>query len=519
MSSGRSTDVPHSLAGYYYQLLLACNELVILLNEDPDKHDYCVAVEKGADIRVSKEKHTNMESKFYKSECFQRYDTPVRHTIYNFYSTYASLLKDGLPAQRYIFKTNVVLSDNDKSFFEAWRDKHITDYSSYIGYVKACIVYESIQKKSYKPAFHQYQKDQKKALKRKEDLSFAESYRLLMADLGSGGLHYEDYSDMLDDKSLTTFIDQLDFEFADERKLKWQSIELLQQEVTRGIQTYSLQHHNIQTTEVDGIHIRNGVIEAFFKTVMDDDRYTFISVGELIDRINNVQKYKVEFLHEQNLIDFIETLWRCTEVFGRAISYEGYESHKQALLDAMGVFIEKFCDETKNTDIQSLTGRYVMGPHQNNPVAIYELLRSMSIYSVFKEQDLGQLRLSGLKGIGNISFQPGQQYALKNPAIADLQINTNFLIGEFIRDTVNNIEKQIPDEDIVVFGITNPRCQVCKFDKTNLKQVFDISQVDGNAVYEELFSSMTYKCTQCLQFGPDAEQTKNAIDCFLKGNC
>jgi hypothetical protein len=46
-----NTDVPASLAGYFYQLLLACKELVILINNHEDISNY-VAIEKGSDIKV-----------------------------------------------------------------------------------------------------------------------------------------------------------------------------------------------------------------------------------------------------------------------------------------------------------------------------------------------------------------------------------------------------------------------------------------------------------------------------------
>ncbi|QWI78257.1 hypothetical protein JG486_29215 (plasmid) [Bacillus mycoides] len=77
-----STDVKHSIAGYYYQLLLACKELVNLLKNDNKKS--FVAIEKGADVRVYNGNDLSIEAKFYKAKNFTRNSNTIRHTLYNF---------------------------------------------------------------------------------------------------------------------------------------------------------------------------------------------------------------------------------------------------------------------------------------------------------------------------------------------------------------------------------------------------------------------------------------------------
>lgn len=112
----RSTDVKESIAGYYYQLLIACKELCSLANIKRINDQNSVGIEKGSDIKIFQMdgNETSIEAKFYKISSFNKRSLPIIHTIYNFYNSY----KSGAKSAKYIFSTNVGMHDSDSDFFK-----------------------------------------------------------------------------------------------------------------------------------------------------------------------------------------------------------------------------------------------------------------------------------------------------------------------------------------------------------------------------------------------------------------
>lgn len=130
----RSTDVKHSIAGYYFQLLLACRELVLLFEKKVPDSSY-VGIELGADIRVNSGTDTYVEAKFYKDSTFTRNHYAIRHSVFNFYNTFC---KNG--SGNFIIETNVPISKGEKNFFENWNKKSFQDIDEYVCYIKECLV-------------------------------------------------------------------------------------------------------------------------------------------------------------------------------------------------------------------------------------------------------------------------------------------------------------------------------------------------------------------------------------------
>ncbi|RHW65283.1 hypothetical protein DZC34_10455 [Clostridium botulinum] len=110
----KSTNVPATIAGYYYQILLACREITKLKN-DKD----CVGIEAYADVRIEENKQviyddkliikkykTSLEAKFHKGN-FYRFDKDIIKTIYNFYRYTPN-------DKQFIFSTNVSITGKDK---------------------------------------------------------------------------------------------------------------------------------------------------------------------------------------------------------------------------------------------------------------------------------------------------------------------------------------------------------------------------------------------------------------------
>src|SRR5690606_30121277 len=115
----RNTDVPASLAGYFYQLLIAARELLRLNTDQNSNLTDGVGVEQGSDIRVFQQAGLCIETKFYKNKQFTKQHQTIRHTIYNFYHHFKNTDVVSRNNQ-YVYLTNVPISQVDSDFFRDW---------------------------------------------------------------------------------------------------------------------------------------------------------------------------------------------------------------------------------------------------------------------------------------------------------------------------------------------------------------------------------------------------------------
>lgn len=143
-----STDVPASIAGYYYQFLLAVQELsnLLLVGHDED----LVGIEQGADVRVFKQdnKKRSLEAKFYKDVEFNKNHSSIGHTIYNFYSSFLVASEAQEEIDDYEYHTNVPISVEDQIFFERWLDCNCWNNQEefeYITYIKQSIIRDRLK--------------------------------------------------------------------------------------------------------------------------------------------------------------------------------------------------------------------------------------------------------------------------------------------------------------------------------------------------------------------------------------
>lgn len=159
----KSPNVPATVAGYYYQVLLACREITKLKNDE----DY-VGIEADADVRIEENKQiirddkliiekyrTSLEAKFH-IDILRAFDEDITKTIYNFYR-YTSTDKI------FIFSTNVSITGEGKELLETnWNKEEFN--SRKIEYIKKCILRHSVKHDTEKN-FKEY-----KELKKLKDL-------------------------------------------------------------------------------------------------------------------------------------------------------------------------------------------------------------------------------------------------------------------------------------------------------------------------------------------------------------
>lgn len=140
----RNTDVAASIAGYYYQILLACREIT-----SNQGNIQAVGIEAGADIRlllINNDK-VSIEAKFHK-EKMTKYCDDIVKTVYNFYvSSYSD--------RQLVFSTNVAAGSTSAKFFSKWDTDLALDEK--VKFVKECILRKSIEVTGiYKMNYNKY---------------------------------------------------------------------------------------------------------------------------------------------------------------------------------------------------------------------------------------------------------------------------------------------------------------------------------------------------------------------------
>ena len=127
----KSTDVHGSIAGYYYQILLACRELT------SDQDLLSVGIEAGADVRIikNKDRRSSVEAKFYKGN-IGKFDLSIYKTVDNFY-------RNSYGDETLTFETNTKPTRTCKTFFDTWNGS--LSSAEKIAFVKECILRRSIE--------------------------------------------------------------------------------------------------------------------------------------------------------------------------------------------------------------------------------------------------------------------------------------------------------------------------------------------------------------------------------------
>lgn len=127
----RNTDVPGTIAGFYYQIIIACKEIC----KDGTKE---VGVETGGDVVTitTSGKRNYIEAKLHTNN-FSCFSNDVIKTIYNFYNAY----KQSDQIEKMLFTTNVGVTSKDKSLFDTWG----TTSNDEIHYIQEAVLRKSIE--------------------------------------------------------------------------------------------------------------------------------------------------------------------------------------------------------------------------------------------------------------------------------------------------------------------------------------------------------------------------------------
>lgn len=505
----RSTDVKESIAGYYYQILLACRELSILAQNEVDNINSSVAIEMGSDVKIFMEnnKETSIEAKFYKQNGFNKKSIPIIHTIYNFHNDF----RDNKGSDKYIFSTNVSVTNCDSDFFNNWPKSYKENLDEYIFFVKQCIVRESIKKnKNFKDKFSEYKKKCELNGIKNKNKNFEESFytEQLIEDLFRGLEKFEDYSDIIDEEKLKKFVLLLNFKFSG--KSKFEEINSIKNDIKININKI-----DNELNEKDSNIFIDLLIDMFLKTTVSSEK---IKVSDFISEIKCYKDNKEEYANISILNEKISIIKNTIDQeFSRYMEELNDEIMDENIKNILcNNFIEIIEVLYKNINdlekIEYILGKFSLDYNKVNPQTISNIAKILSIWSFIRNIDISSIDLFEEESINNIILNKNEKYCFKETASTSLK-TTERLIQSFIENTQNDIAS-INGQEIVVFNPMKIKDnkEPCNFSKEDLEIILvDISRVRDNFKINELYGDMSFRCTKCLEIDKD-----NILNCNNK---
>lgn len=499
MASNLNTDVPESIAGYYYQTLLAIRELTNLLN-DKD----AVGIEKGADVRVfiKTGKKISIEAKFYSNE-LNKSSHAIIHTIFNFYNN--SVNEDQL-----FFETNVVI--NDELLEEISNINDIVDVKdNHIKYISCAIMKESMGKKldkagtTIKDLFRSF------LIEESQKTNAAISFNTNFMDK-----HYEFYYDKnknhniinffgveIDKEKIRTLIQKIIFK-SGSVKPKYKMIKELKEEITNSLKKFSIEECHLENT----VKI---LVDKFLETTLDDNKVQLINLLDLKNIImefkSNDYKLNLKFYNDK----FISKMEELDDQFQENIedSYDG--DKKDELIERFVVIREKICGLIRvgnYREPEEFLNQYNLGV-----VSIHTfdgLISFLTILTVFNDIDLNTVVFCE-GGLSNIQIK-GEDLCYKKHVD---KIASDVVLKKFIRSTVDDIAINDQNESpVIVFsGNMIDSKRPCETDIKN-EYVLKITEVRQNRALIKYYKSLDYKCDECIYYYRNDNEARTFIGKF-----
>ncbi|WP_135557113.1 hypothetical protein [Paenibacillus cymbidii] len=484
MSKLKSSDVKHSIAGFYYQLMLACKELITLLNNFQSDKSY-VAVEFGADVRIFDAFDIRMEAKFYNSNVFTRYKEAITHSIYNFYNTFK---KD--PTVKYRFKCNVPIHPDDADLFNKWNKSSET-----IKYIRECFIYESVDKEPISTNIYKQFKDD--YIKKNPHLKKPQYKQALLQHLA---LHpdpteFQKYlfpELICDDAELELFLSTIEFDFPLKKSAKYESISRLNETIK-----HELLKFDNSLNEQDVAKIKLLILEGFLNTTVDPKIRT-LTVKACKEIIQDQENAKLKYFEQIEYQDIIK------EIEEELFDYEyvlAAEGHSKYLDDIMSLIIclkEELYSEIDEYGVKEVLGRFVMS-HRSHPLETIKLFEALS--EMIVKNDLQHLKVSikDIEGFNNISIGEATSVSMRTlPAARSANKGFYLILNNFIDHTRENhqISKASGGETVVFDTDIN----VCEFEAEAIDNlIIDICKIRSNIQFQEMYKSFKYKCSKCMK--------------------
>ncbi len=492
MANNTCTDVPESISGYYYQILLAIRELFKLVDDNDG-----VGIEKGADIRLFKrlEKNYSIEAKFY-SKDFDRNSEPITHTIYNFYN-------NCLDDESLIFETNVKINDSLLNEISDVTDSNkITE--DQIQYVCYCIMKESLGVTIGKGDGEYKVGDKFKEFLKNSEIDFKKYITQK---------HYNYYYKQFDESNTIKFfgidinkskvkllIVKIRFK-AGREETKAKSIGQLKNDIKS----------NFINFDLDSLHydeVIKYIVDKFLETTIENNQLQVITLGDLKKELQNIKENDYELNLKFYNGEFIRKLEELDEKVFNQIedSYEG--DYKEELFKRYVFMREKAFGEIRKRNydqIEDALRDYSLSDSTIN--TFDQLVKFTSILTLFDNIDYEKVEFIEDKFVNLIIDNDKLLYKEHDP------LSSKAVLNSFIRETIDSISRNNDDATIVFAGKMNNDKSPCKTKISN-DHIYKITQVDENRQLVKYYKSLKYKCSECIYIYDDDIEAKEKIDKF-----
>jgi len=484
----QSTDVKHTIAGFYYQVLLACKEVTHLLNNSISDESY-VAIEYGADVRIYDHNDIRMEAKFYSDNTFTRHKEAITHSIYNFFCSF-----DGAPPNvKYRLKTNVPINTSDISFFQEWSDP--VAKSRNIRYVKECFVCESIGREPVKNG--EFKRFQKKFKRQHPHLKQPQYKRELIKYLAQRQepdeyLRYIIPTIVFNDHLLERFIEHIEYDFPQSKVPKYESINDLKASIDSSLLSF-----DASLREEDRSKIALLILEEFLDSTVElnTSKITISRCKEIFSQYQSVQLKYFDKQEYQEIMQEIEDEFYAYEYLLNTNGFSDYLDDIMAILIGLK---EQLYSEIDLYGVENVFRRFVMS-RGNYPLEVISLFKSITEMMIKTNRNDEQASVIDVDKMNNIKVGEQLSFSLRAvPAASSKRNNPTQIINSFIQHTQSHKEIAVAEgSETIIF---DTECDVCQFALDDLDAtIIDISKIVENKQYHEFYKSFKYKCTKCLK--------------------
>lgn len=513
----KSPNVPATIAGYYYQILLACREITKLYNDND-----CVGVEANADVRIEENREqkdnstiiiekykTSLEAKFHKDN-FSPFDEDIVKTIYNFYR-YTS------EDEKFIFSTNVSINSKskEKELLEVnWEKEGYEDEK--IKFIKRCILRHSVK--------HDTEELYKEYIKLKKNSGINANINTLEEDIfEKNSEKYEKFAFVKKDFDYLEFAKKIVFHFED--RDKQETIKELRKEILINIKS----NYTKYTKLVDngGEDIINALIYEYFEIVTRNSMITDKNPGyDKIEKLSVknmklcIEQYKDRVKKFNELSDvkvLLESIELAENEFIEGINnpqiYCG--SHKDKILDKFKFLINRFQTSIRNEEnYKEIIKKFSIGS-SSSWIAVLEAIKQAAIISALENCDEKEVAI-GLdekqydsinENVDNVFIADTIKYSYKK-----YDTSTTKSLEEFIIRFANGLDySKINENQIVVTSGLLSDERPCEM-KDELKSedflsgvLFDVCETNIDTLQKNIIylKKIDYKCDECIALRKD----------------
>lgn len=487
----RNTDVPSTIAGFYFQVLIACCAVCRRGVEE-------VGIEMGADVVVidHKKECRYIETKLH-SKNFNRFSEDIKKTIYNFYNGY----KKSEKISEMIFVTNVSAVRNDKELLEKWEQYRTKKENEAIVYIQKAVLKQSI--KSNDECRNKYISfcEEKKTNLCKDKIDYED---VLIQDVFDNTFtcNYECYAVVNRECTYAEFIRKLKFIFLHKDKLEL--IEEIEAEIIKTIkndyQSMIENEENRVLKDQEAEQIFNCLIKIFLDCIAENSQNrTKKSIS-----VKEYKKFLVEFYKNGCLIEseemflFRQCLKRLS--FAEKDFIEDLETkneENQAVLKCYSEVKELFLNKMQEGRNIHFMRTFLLDKKTEEigeaGIAMAELIRVLTIIVHQEKMSMQEIKMFFEDDFQNLEIVNRLCCCYKHVT----GIKTKF--KNVFRNLLCNIcPAEIHEGQVIVAeGNFLRGGSPCEADEL-YPEVYNIAEVDENYKDFLLFRSVNYKCTDCI---------------------